>query len=80
MPGRPVGVDKDQWGGGGVLPGHEVEAEVADVGAPHLVDDHVVERVGGQVAEVGMLDDGAVGLAAQDPPVLHGHDEQAPVR
>jgi DNA-binding transcriptional LysR family regulator len=40
---------------------HEVEAEVAGVGAALAVDDHVVEVAGGELGDVGVLGDRAVG-------------------
>jgi hypothetical protein len=59
--------------------GHQVEAEVADVRAALGVDRHVVEVAGGVPAQIGVGDQGAVGLAAQDPAVAHRDDEQPAV-
>ena len=57
----------------------EVEAEVADVGPALAVDDHVVDVEGGDLGQVGVLDEGAVGLEPQELAVEHGHDEHPPV-
>ena len=45
----------------------------------HAVDDHVVELSGDALGEVGVGDQGPVGLAPQDAPVQGGHREQAAV-
>ena len=75
-----VGVDADQRGRRRVGAGHQVEAEVADVGAAGGVDDHVVEVPAAVLADVGVLGDGAVRRPAQDPVVAHRDDEQRAVR
>ena len=74
-----VGVDAHERRGRRVAAAHEVEAEVAGVGAPLAVDDHVVEVPARERRDVGVLGDRAVGRAPQHAPVLHGHDQQVAV-
>ena len=74
-----VGVDPHERGRLRLAAAHQVEAEVARVGAALAVDDHVVEVAGGELGDVGVLGDGAVGGAAQHAPVLHRDDEQVAV-
>jgi hypothetical protein len=61
------------------FPTHQVETEVADVGASLVVDHHVVQVAGRVPAQVGVGDQAAVGLAAQDPAVAHRDHQQPPV-
>jgi hypothetical protein len=74
-----VGVDAGHGRPGDRVAGHEVEAEVADVGAAPVVDDHVVEVLGDEPRQVGVLDQRPVVLAAQDAVVTHRDDEHPPV-
>ena len=61
---------------------HHVEAEVADVGPPLVVDDHVVAVAGRQLFEARELDQVAAAgvLLAEQAAVAHRHGQQAPVR
>ncbi len=53
----------------------EVVPEVADVGAPRAVDDHVVAVEGRDTTQVGVLDE-AARVEPHETAVLHRHDEQ----
>jgi hypothetical protein len=57
----------------------EVEAEVADVGAALPVDDHVVAVEGGHAGQVGVVDQPAARLEAQQLAVGHRDHEQPAV-
>ena len=59
---------------------HQVEAEVAGVGAALGVDEHVVQRAAAVLAQVGVGGDRPVDRAAQDPVVLHRDHQQRVVR
>jgi hypothetical protein len=58
-------------------PAHEVEARGVQVGVAPPVHHDVVPARG---PEIGVGDEGAVGLPAQQPPVRGRHDDQPPVR
>ncbi|MCY1558133.1 hypothetical protein D9M68_950410 [compost metagenome] len=50
---------------------HQVEAEVADIGAALGIDHHVVEVSERHRREVGVGGEVAVGFLSQDPAVTH---------
>ena len=57
----------------------EVEPEVADIDVAVGVDDHVVAVPGGDVGQVGVLDQRAVAVVAHDPAARHEHDDECAV-
>src|SRR5438132_1297309 len=75
---EPSGVTKTRMPG--ELAAWKVEAEVADVGVAPTVHHHVAPGVARQVAQVGMSHKRAIVLPAQEQPVAHGDDKQAPIR
>ena len=66
--------------GAGRPAAHQVKAEVAHERPALPVDDHVVEVTGGQLGQLRMRADAAVGAASQNPAVLHRHHKQVAVR
>jgi hypothetical protein len=75
-----VRVDPQQRCRLGHLTSEEVVPELRHERVARSVDDHVVDRVRPKLTQVGVLGQRAVVAAAQDPPVVHRHDEHAPVR
>ena len=77
--GRPIGLDRDEHGGGGRRAAEEIESEVAHPGAAVAIDEHVIQFAGGKRGNIGVLHDGAVVLSPQHFMIAHGSDQQPAV-
>ncbi len=74
-----VGIDPHQRRRLDRVAGHQVEAEVPGVGDARRGDDHVVDVAAGNTVQVGVLDELAGLLLAQDLAVPHRHHEHPPI-
>src|SRR5439155_13952108 len=78
LSGRAVGRDESDDSGGELAAG-KVKADVVDVGIAPTVHDDVVPGMVGEIAQIGVRHDRAVGLPAKQTPIARRDDQQASI-
>src|SRR5439155_7429037 len=78
LAGRAVGGDESDDSGGELAAG-KVKTDVVDVGVAPTVHDDVVPGVVGEIAQIGVRNDRAIGLPAEQTPIARRDDQQVPL-